>query len=37
MVCLNDSPLVGDRFPEEQARIQRAFDRILPEKSGYER
>ena len=37
MLCLNDSPFVGDCFLEEQAKLQRAFTRIFPEKSGYER
>ena len=37
MICLNDSPFSDADFAAEQARLQSAFARILPEKSGYER
>jgi len=37
MICLNDSPFAEARFSAERARLQRAFERILPEKSGFER
>lgn len=37
MICLNDSPFVGEHFMQEQAKLQHAFAQILPEKSGYER
>jgi hypothetical protein len=37
MICLNDSPFSGADFATEQAKLERAFARILPEKSNYER
>lgn len=37
LLCLNDSPFIGAHFANEQAKLQNAFEQILPEKSGYER
>ena len=37
MICINDSPYSEERFTEEKERLQSAFERILPDKSGFER
>lgn len=37
MICLNDSPFVGEHFAQEQQKLIQAFAQILPRKSGYER
>ncbi len=37
MICLNDNPLIDQDFLQEQKKLQRAFQQILPEKCGFER
>lgn len=37
MICLNDSPSLGLDISKQQAALQQAFERILPEKCGFER